>query len=101
MNNHLHPIFKDILNSNLKQGVVMHKDQKDILNLVMQYVSYAEEHHLDEDAIELEVEDIISEIQALAIRIEEGEFDRFDIEEMKEDEGCRKYHQRKDDEITG
>ena len=98
MNEHLNPIFKEILDNNLlTRRKEMNKDQKEILAIVMQYVDEAENHKVAEYEIVDELEVIIEKIEELAFRIESGEFEETPPDE--DDRGCEKYHQKKDDDM--
>ena len=98
MNEHLNPIFKEMLNNYFKGGrTEMNKDQKEILAIVMQYVDDADNHNVDENEIVDKIDDIIASIEELAFRIESGEFEETPPDE--DDRGCEKYHQKKDDDM--
>ena len=75
----------------------MNKDQKEILAIVMQYVDEPENHKVDENEIVDKIDEIIEQIEVLAISIELGEFDETLPDE--DDRGCEKYHQKKDDDM--
>ena len=99
MNEHLNPIFKEILDNNLlTRRKEMNKDQKEILAIVMQYVDEAENHNVDENEIVDKIDEIIEQIEVLAFSIESGEFE--DTPQDEDDIGCEKYHQKKDDDMA-
>ena len=98
MNEHLNPIFKEILDNNLlTRRKEMNKDQKEILAIVMQYVDEAENHNVDENEIVDKIDEIIEKIEVLALGVEDGEFEETPPDE--DDRGCEKYHQKKDDDM--
>jgi len=75
----------------------MNKDQQEIFAIVMQYVDDAENHNVDENEIVDKIDEIIEQIEVLAVRIESGEFEETPPDE--DDRGCEKYHQKKDDDM--
>jgi len=75
----------------------MNKDQKEILTIVMQYVDEAENHKIDEEEIEQDIQEIINKVEALAYRIESREFEETPPD--ADDRACEKYHQKKDDDM--
>ena len=75
----------------------MNKDQKEILAIVMQYVDEPENHKVDENEIVDKIDEIIEQIEVLAVRIESGEFEETPPD--ADDRGCEKYHQKKDDDM--
>ena len=75
----------------------MNKDQKEILAIVMQYVDEPENHKVDENEIVDKIDEILGDIDSLAISIESGEFDETPPD--ADDRGCEKYHQKKDDDM--
>ena len=77
----------------------MNKDQKEILAIVMQYVDEAENHNVDTEEIQQEIDDIIDKIEELAIGIGFGLYE--DTPPDEDDRGCEKYHQKKDDDMEG
>jgi len=81
-----------------KVGVInMNNDQKEILGIVMKYVDEAEKHKVDENEIVDKIDEIIEQIEVLAVRIESGEFEETPPD--ADDRGCEKYHQKKDDDM--
>ena len=98
MNEHLNPIFKEILDNNLlTRRKEMNSDQEEILAIVMKYVDEAENHNVDENEIVDKIDEIIEQIEDLANGIELGEFDETPPD--ADDRGCEKYHQKKDDDM--
>ena len=98
MNEHLNPIFKEMLNNYFKGGrTEMNKDQKEILAIVMQYVDEPENHKVDENEIVDKIEEIIEQIEVLAWDIDLGYYDETPPD--ADDRGCEKYHQKKDDDM--
>jgi len=98
MNEHLNPIFKEMLNNYFKGGrTEMNKDQKEILAIVMQYVDEPENHKVDENEIVDKIEEIIEQIEVLAWDIDLGYYEETPPDE--DDRGCEKYHQKKDDDM--
>ena len=98
MNEHLNPIFKEMLNNYFKGGrTEMNKDQKEILAIVMQYVDEPENHKVDENEIEEKIQEISDSIEELAIGIEIGLYEETPPD--ADDRGCEKYHQKKDDDM--
>ena len=79
---------------------MLSKNLKDLLKLVLEYTEDSDKHKVDEVAIEQRLQDIEDSLEQLAIEIEVGDFED-DAEYTAEDAGCDKYHQRKDDEMTG
>jgi len=75
----------------------MNKDQQEIFAIVMQYVNDADNHKVDENEIVDKIDEIIEQIEVLAVRIESGEFEETPPDE--DDRGCEKYHQKKDDDM--
>jgi len=75
----------------------MNKDQQEIFAIVMQYVNDADNHNVDENEIVDKIDEIIEQIEVLAVRIESGEFEETPPDE--DDRGCEKYHQKKDDDM--
>ena len=76
----------------------MDKDQKEMLEIIMKYVEEgADNHTIDEYEVENEIDNIIEQIEVLAVRIESGEFEETPPDE--DDRGCEKYHQKKDDDM--
>jgi len=98
MNEHLNPIFKEILDTNLLiRRKEMNKEQKFILKIVMDYVNDADNHNVDENEIVDKIDEIIEQIEVLAFSIESGEFEETPPDE--DDRGCEKYHQKKDNDM--
>jgi len=98
MNEHLNPIFKEVLDANFPtRRKKMNKEQKFILKIVMQYVDDAENHNVDENEIVDKIDEIIEKIEVLALGVEDGEFEETPPDE--DDRGCEKYHQKKDDDM--
>ena len=65
MNEHLNPIFKEMLNNYFKGGrTEMNKDQKEILAIVMQYVDEPENHKVDENEIVDKIDEILGDIDS-------------------------------------
>jgi len=81
-----------------KVGVInMNNDQKEILGIVMKYVDEAEKHKVDENEMVDKIDEILEQIESLAIEIENGEFEETPPD--ADDRGCEKYHQKKDDDM--
>jgi len=98
MNEHLNPIFKEILDTNLlTRRKEMNKDQKEILAIVMQYVDDAENHKVDIEEIQHEIDYILDKIEELAVGIGFGLYE--ETPQDADDRGCEKYHQKKDDDM--
>ena len=98
MNEHLNPIFKEVLDANFPtRRKKMNKEQKFILKIVMDYVNDADNHNVDENEIVDKIDEIIEQIEVLAFSIESGEFE--DTPQDEDDIGCEKYHQKKDDDM--
>ena len=75
----------------------MNNDQKEILGIVMKYVDEAEKHKVDENEMVDKIDEILEQIESLAIEIENGEFEETPPD--ADDRGCEKYHQKKDDDM--
>ena len=75
----------------------MNKDQKEIFDIVMQYVDDAENHKVDTEEIKDKIDDIIEQIEDLANGIEIGLYE--EVEQDEDDRDCERYHQKKDDDM--
>ena len=78
----------------------MDKEYKELFNLVMMYVDEPENHHLDLQSIEEELQIITETIQELAFDIENGKHEITD-EDLKDMADEAKFDQMRDDAITG
>jgi len=100
MNEHLNPIFKEILDTNFPtRRKEMNSDQEEILAIVMGNVTQAENYNVDKDAIEDVIEEVLEKIDKIAKDIELGYFLKEECYPDKWDRGCEKYHQKKDDDM--
>jgi len=75
----------------------MNKDQKEILAIVMQYVDEPENHKVDTEEIQHEIDYILDKIEELAVGIGFGLYEETPPD--ADDRGCEKYHQKKDDDM--